>query len=150
MTHHQHPDVPLPSLRSLGLLDYRPSNEDQYGSQTLPPLRLLPGPFQDVGASINAMAWGENPMAHIEAPQGQQPPQNQNLDNPPLDVVPEAGIMTMGADFVLVPAGETHPHMAGEAGGQGGQGGSNFVVHSVDFIQVNGRTKMVTWVNSSA
>ena len=90
-------------------------------------------------------------MTHIEAPQGQQLPQNHKTsDNPLLDVVPKVGIATMGANNVLAPAGEIHPHMTGEVGGQGGEGGSNFVVHSIDFIQVNGRTKMVMWVNSSA
>ena len=28
MTHHQHPDIPLPSLRSLGLLNYHLNNKD--------------------------------------------------------------------------------------------------------------------------
>ena len=109
------PDVPLPSLRSLGLFDYDPSRTGWEEVLTeLPPLRLG------------------------QMPEGQQlPPEQTNIDNP-LQGIPDAGNVLEGTDEMLVPVG-IHPQMTGEGGTQGGGG----LVYAVDFYQLQEDGTMV-------
>ena len=146
----QNPELPLPSLRSLGLLNTRGG---EAVSQKLPPLRFIPGRV-DATAVTDEGAWGGSLVTHTQTPQGEHPLLNQllqRIDNPQRDAVPEAGTEPTATDNVLAQAGETHPQMAG--GGEiGGQevGGPMMAFHHVDFMKINGRTRKVEWVNLSA
>ena len=114
MSDKQHPDFPLPSLRSLGVLDYDPSRTGwEEVLAELPPLRLG------------------------QMPEGQQPPQEQTLDNP-LQGIPEAGNILEGTDEMLVPVG-IHPQMTGEGGTQGGGG----LVYAIEFYELQEDGTMV-------
>ena len=126
MTQNENPDLPLPSLRSLGLLDNNPSTTGwQEVLNVLPPLRL-----------------------GLSSQQGEQPPQQTltHKGNPLENGLPEPGNLFAGADDVLVPVGEIHPQMAGEGNEQGGQGGGGLVVHYVDFYQREGKIVKVEWI----
>ena len=113
------PDLPLPSLRSLGLLSYDPSLTGwEEVPAELPPLRLGPDTKQ-------------------ETPEGKQPPQETQHYNP-LQGIPEAGNMLEGADEMLVPVG-IHPQMAGEGGTQGGGG----LVYAIEFYELQEDGTMV-------
>ena len=129
MTQNEHPDLPLPSIRSLGLLDTDPSTPGwQEVLNDLPPLRL----------GLHTM----------QGQQGEQPPQQNgtHTGNPFENGLPEPGNLLAGADDVLVPVGEIHPQMAGEGNEQGGQGGGGLVVHYVDFYQRAGKIVKVEWI----
>ena len=144
------PELPLPSLRSLGLLNTRGG---EAVSQKLPPLRFIPGRVDATAAVTDEVAWGGSLMTHTQTPQGEQPLHIQHIiDNPQRDAVPDAGTEPTVTDNVLAQAGETHPQMAGGGGETGGQevGGPMIAFHHVDFMKINGRTRKVEWVNLSA
>ena len=93
----RHPDLPLPSLRSLGLLDYRPE------TISLPP--IVSRPPHGLGAPLD-------PQRGDAATQtrGLQPsPQTKNINNPSPAVLPEVGNLGTGTDVSLVPARD-NPH----------------------------------------
>ena len=145
----QKAEVTLPSLRSLGLLDYYPSGTTSWEDipPTLPPLRLLSDPNEDMADFPHALAWGSPPMTQTPTQQGQQPSQETTTqDNPSTDAVPEAGTPTIGTDEQLVPAEDIHPQMAGEDE----NGGNMLTFHQYHFKEVNGRTERVEWINLSA
>ena len=142
-------ELPLPSLRSLGLLDFRPDITGwPHISPTLPPLRLPPDPVEDKTDFPHQLAWGGSLMAQTQTPQGQQPPQSQpiNFHSPPLGAVPEAGTAPVGTDNLLVPAGDAHPQTAGEGSANGRK---TYTFHNIDFIKVNGKTQKREWVDMS-
>ena len=145
----QTPELTLPSLRSLGLLYFHPGSTgwEEDLPPKLAPFRYRSGSVEDMGAFPYALAWGSRPMSQTEAQQGQQPPQNiTTTDHPLLDEVPEAGTPTIGTDNELVPAGDAHPHMAGE----GENSGNTVAFHHYDFKELDGGTRRVEWVNQSA
>ena len=145
----QTPELTLPSLRSLGILDFHAGSR---GWQEDIPLKLAPfqfcsGLIEDMGEFPYTLAWGRSPITQTQTQQGQQPPQIPTCDHPLPDVVPEAGTPTIGTDNQLVPAGDAHPQVGGE---EGENGGKTVAFHHYDFKEINGRTRRVEWVNLSA
>ena len=146
----QNTKITLPSLRSLGLLDFHPGSTgwEEDLPPKLAPFQYRSGPVEDMGTFPYALALGGSPITQTQTQQGQQPPQNiPNIDHPLPDVVPEAGTPAMGTDNELVPAGDAHPQTGGE---EGENDGNTVAFHHYDFKEVNGRTRRVEWVNLSA
>ena len=91
----RHPDLPLPSLRSLGLLDYIPE------TISLPPIVPRPphGLLDPQGGDAATQTRGLQPS----------PETNKHKYNPSPAVLPEVGNLGTGTDVSLVPARD-NPH----------------------------------------
>ena len=128
-------DFPLPSLKSLGLLEYRPTDTRQRNVMNVPPpLRVPSRPTHGLGAPCNQGGTTET----TDMPWWSQPSQNTTTnDNHSQNVIAQTGDPSIVTDEPLVSAGDIHPKVAGEGGGQG----KCVIITLEEFDQESGRLK---------
>ena len=94
----RHPDLPLPSLWSLGILNYR-QEMNSLSPIILRPPHGLGAPLDPQGGNAATQTRGLQPL-----------PQSKILNNPLPAVLPEVGNLDTGTDVSLVPA-KDNPHL---------------------------------------